>query len=348
YSKVGGYGNHDTKVLVPTKAKTTGSHASSLMKTLKAGHHNVQLPQDEWRALAAWIDCNAPYYGDHKEIITVKDLAAITQPPSKSINTLQRSFAVADLRRNEALIIRNGKILWSYPVKSATEMKTYPDGAYLISGQKEVVMVDRAKHTRFKFTGNGLFSTERLPNGNFLVNDNSSNSLIELNSSGQEITRTSTTIKNSKVNKHHHALHIQHLPNGDRWVAHRDNNFARKYSSTGKILRTINMPCSVTSVQELPNGHVLIAGGKPARLSEFDQNGKEIWALTANDVPDANLMTICGFQRLPNGNTILTNWTGHGFKGKYLPIIEVNQDKKLVWSFSDTTLIPEPVSIQIL
>jgi hypothetical protein len=346
YIKIGGYGNHDRKVLVPTKASTIGSKASRLTKTLQNNHYGVKLPQDQWRALAAWIDCNAPYYGDHQEIITVEDLPT----PSAKIttNAPQRSFAVADLRRNEALIIRNGKILWSYPIKAATEMKAYPDGAYLISGQNEVVMVDRAKHIRFKFTGNDLFSTERLPNGNFLINDNSSNSLIELTPTGKEISRSPTTIKNSKVNKHHHALHIQHLNNGDRWVAHRDNNLARKYNRNGKILRTLHMPCSVTSVQELPNGHVLIAGGKPARLSEFDPNGKEIWTLTANDVPEANLMTICGFQRLPNGNTILTNWTGHGFKGKYLPIIEVNQHKKLVWSFNDTSLIPEPVSIQIL
>lgn len=209
-------------------------------------------------------------------------------------------------------------------------------------------MVDRAKHTRFKFTGNDLFSTERLANGNFLVNDNSSSSLIELTPTGQEIARTPTTIKNSTVNKHHHALHIQHLDNGDRWVAHRDHNLARKYNRDGKILRTLAMPCSVTSVRELANGNVLVAGGKPARLSEFDPNGSEIWSLTAKDVPSAKLMTICGFQRLPNGNTILTNWTGHNFKGKYLPIIEVNPNKKIVWSFSDTTLTPEPISIQTL
>lgn len=156
------------------------------------------------------------------------------------------------------------------------------------------------------------------------------------------------TINNSTVHKHHHAHHIQHLDNGDRWVAHRDHSLAGKYNHNGKILRTLAMPCSVTSVRELANGNVLVAGGKPARLSEFDPDGSEIWCLTAKDVPSANLMTICGFQRLPNGNTILSNWTGHNFKGKYLPIIEVNPDKKIVWSFSDTTLTPEPISIQSL
>ncbi|MBT8036213.1 MAG: hypothetical protein KJO21_01595 [Verrucomicrobiae bacterium] len=346
FTQVGGYGNHNPKTLVPTQAKTTGSHASSLMKTLKTGHHNVQLPQDEWRAFAAWIDCNAPYYGDFQEIITIKDLAPPSDPSTPP--SPQRSFAVTDLRRNEALIIRNGKILWSYPMHAATEIKAYPDGAYLISGQNQVVMVDRAKHTRFQFTGDDLFSTERMPNGNFLINDNTSHSLIELTPTGQEVKRTPTTIKNSKVSKHHHALHFQLLANGNRWVAHRDNQFARKYDPHGKILRTLHMPCSVTSVQELANGNVLIAGGQPARLSEFDPHGKEIWSLTANDVPTAHLMTICGFQRLPNGNTILTNWTGHHFKGKYLPIIEVNKKKKIVWSFSDTALTPEPISIQVL
>jgi len=38
------------------------------MKILKKGHHKVKLNIQEWRALAAWIDCNAPYYGSWDEI----------------------------------------------------------------------------------------------------------------------------------------------------------------------------------------------------------------------------------------------------------------------------------------
>ncbi len=39
------------------------------MKLLKSGHYDVKLELAQWRALAAWIDCNAPYYGDWDEIM---------------------------------------------------------------------------------------------------------------------------------------------------------------------------------------------------------------------------------------------------------------------------------------
>jgi hypothetical protein len=38
------------------------------MQILKNDHYNVKLDIQEWRALAAWIDCNAPYYGSWEEI----------------------------------------------------------------------------------------------------------------------------------------------------------------------------------------------------------------------------------------------------------------------------------------
>ncbi len=44
-----------------------GSRVSPLMKTLGAGHYNVNLSQAEWRTLCAWIDCNVPYLDDFRK-----------------------------------------------------------------------------------------------------------------------------------------------------------------------------------------------------------------------------------------------------------------------------------------
>jgi hypothetical protein len=35
----------------------------------------VALPEADWRALAAWIDCNAPYTGDYDEEIVLTPTA---------------------------------------------------------------------------------------------------------------------------------------------------------------------------------------------------------------------------------------------------------------------------------
>lgn len=59
YIKLGG----DNLSNLPLEAYATGSYKSPLMHMLRQGHQDVQLTTAEWRALAAWIDCNAPYYG---------------------------------------------------------------------------------------------------------------------------------------------------------------------------------------------------------------------------------------------------------------------------------------------
>ncbi len=40
-----------------------GARGSRLMKMLRAGHHDVKLQDADFRRLAAWIDCNAVFYG---------------------------------------------------------------------------------------------------------------------------------------------------------------------------------------------------------------------------------------------------------------------------------------------
>ena len=59
YIKLGG----DNLSNLPLEAYATGSYKSPLMRLLRKGHQDVKLTTAEWRALAAWIDCNAPYYG---------------------------------------------------------------------------------------------------------------------------------------------------------------------------------------------------------------------------------------------------------------------------------------------
>ena len=372
YVKVGNYGTHNPAILVPSKANTIGSRASKLMKVLKQGHHDVALPLAEWRAIAAWIDCNAPYYGDFSEITTEADInpnykmnrwlkldnrpkserkeKKLSDDQSAIPAALNLKFAVTDLRLGKGMIIENGKVIREYPVKSATDIKFYAGDKLLISGPREVVLLDSDNKKIFHHKGKELFTADLHKNGNILINDSIQHAVIEKDLNGKEVSRTSTAITSSTQRDHYHALHMRQLDNGDFWIAHRHNNIARKYNKAGDVIRTIKMPCSVTSVEELSNGNVLVSGGAPgpAKVIEFDANDNKVWELSADDVPQANLMTPCGVQRLPNGNTLITNWTGHNYKGKYLPLIEVNKQKKIVRAFTDTTILPEPVGIQLL
>jgi hypothetical protein len=39
-----------------------GSHASRLVKVIRAGHYDVKLTDSEFKTIVTWIDLNAPYY----------------------------------------------------------------------------------------------------------------------------------------------------------------------------------------------------------------------------------------------------------------------------------------------
>jgi len=67
YVKVTGYAGEK----LPLAPYAYGSAVSPLTKMLKAGHNRVKLPAADWQALAAWIDCNAPFIGDYNEDIVI-------------------------------------------------------------------------------------------------------------------------------------------------------------------------------------------------------------------------------------------------------------------------------------
>jgi hypothetical protein len=73
-----------------------------------------------------------------------------------------------------------------------------------------------------------------------------------------------------------------------------------------------------------------------------------VWSVNHDELPGISLKFMTGFQRLPNGNTVMSNWIGHGQFGKAPHIIEVTRDKKVVWTFQDHKTMRTVSSIQLL
>ena len=105
------------------------------------------------------------------------------------------------------------------------------------------------------------------------------------------------------------------------------------------------------SVVRLPNGNTLVAcsdhNGDP-RVVEFDKKGEVVWQVLKNELPGIELKFMTGLQRLPNGNTVMTNWLGHNQFGNAPHAIEVTRAKEVVWTYTDTSVIQTMSSIQLL
>ncbi len=101
----------------------------------------------------------------------------------------------------------------------------------------------------------------------------------------------------------------------------------------------------------MPNGNTLVAcgdTGRQAHVFEVDKTGKTVWQVARDELPGISLKFMTGLQRLPNGDTVMTNWLGHGHFGQAPHVIEVTPGKKVVWTFADHKTMKTISSIQLL
>ncbi len=97
-----------------------------------------------------------------------------------------------------------------------------------------------------------------------------------------------------------------------------NNGYDRGWSSVEEIVPPVDA-----------NGRYVLEPGKAYGPD------KPVWHYEAKNRTDFFSSEISGAQRLPNGNTLMSNWLGHGNLGKSPHLIEITPDKKVVWTFAD-------------
>ena len=141
------------------------------------------------------------------------------------------------------------------------------------------------------------------------------------------------------------------LANGHTLATHYGEQVVREYDSQGKVMREIPAAGGPHSAVRLPNGNTLIACGdltKSARVFEADPSGKIVWEVKDGDLPGISMKFMAGLQRLPNGNTVMSNWLGHKQFGAGPQLIEVTPDKKVVWTYANEPAMRTISSVQLL
>jgi len=150
YIKVGGHQG----IRLPLAVNATGSRASKLMKVLTGGgHYKVTLSTDDWRAIAAWIDCNAPFYGGWDEIVIGKK--APRRPKKAAVPPADQVKSAAERRKAIA-----GKL------PSGTKLEAFLNcGVELTSDKKGTVRITQTSGSPWTLTKGkiaGVPATQRL------------------------------------------------------------------------------------------------------------------------------------------------------------------------------------------
>ncbi len=288
--------------------------------------------------------------------ITFPCWAAESQAPLPSAPIQQgrgHHFACTDYSQGKVFIVSaEGKVEWEYATPNCNDLWVLPNGNLLFNTGHGVKEVTRDKQVVFNYQSQSeIYACQRLANGNTFVGECNAGRLLELSPSGQ-VVKEIRLLPEGKNGGHLYMRNARRLQNGHYLVTHYGAQVVKEYDSEGKVVQEIPAPSGPHSAFRLPNGHTVIACGdavkEGAKVFEVDADGKTVWSIASNELPGISFKFMTGLQRLPNGNTVMSNWLGHGNFGKAPHIIEVTPDKKVVWTFADHKTMRTISSIQIL
>ena len=261
-------------------------------------------------------------------------------------------FACADYSQGKVCIVgADAKVEWEYPAKDSNDVWMLPNGNLLFTTGHGVKEVTRDKQVVFDYQSKSeIYACQRLANGNTFIGECSAGRLLDVDPSGK-IVKEIKLLPEGKDGGHLYMRNARRLATGGYLVTHYTDQVVREYDAQGKVVREIAAAGGPHSAIRLATGNTLIACGDGAgghRVFEVDAAGKTVWEVKDGDLPGIQLFFMTGLQRLPNGNTVISNWLGHGNFGKAPHLIEVTPDKKVVWTFADHAAFKTISSVQLL
>jgi FAD dependent oxidoreductase len=261
-----------------------------------------------------------------------------------------RRVLVSDYGGNKvAIIAADGRVEWEFPAEKPQDVWMLSTGNVLFShvrGAREVTM---AKKIVWEYTspeGTEVHGCQPLPDGRIMVVECGTKRLVEVSRDGKITREIAVPVKTK--NTHDQMRGCRRTLDGRYFISAKGDRAILELSAEGKLLRSFKMPGDPHEVRELPNGHLLIACGEGEALLELDREGKAVWKLGTQEVPNNPLRLISGFQRLPDGHTLVINWLGHGYLASTAQFFELDEQKQIVHQFTDHSRFVSINKVQVL
>jgi outer membrane protein assembly factor BamB len=269
-------------------------------------------------------------------------LLAVAEEPAAvpASYTAGKWLACADYSQGKVFLVGpDGTVRFEAPAPSCDDIWALENGNLLFNTGHGVREVTRAGATVFEYkSASEVFACQRLANGDTFVGECSTGRLLDVAPDGTTIAKEVRLLPEGKDGGHAFMRNARRLLGGHTLVALTGAQIVREVDAEGKTVWEVPAPSGPHSVARLPNGNTLIATGdlaKDPRLFEVDPAGKVVWEVSNRDLPGAPLRFLTGFHRLPNGNTLISNWLGHGELGKAPHLLEITPEKKVVWTYEN-------------
>ena len=232
-----------------------------------------------------------------------------------------------------------GVVTWRYPA-STRDGWVLSDGKFLLvlSRSKEfpgggVVEVDQGGKTLFAYKGtqSEVNTAQPLEGDRILLTEAGDHPrILEVDRQGKMLVEV---LIQAQTKDHHLQTRMtRKLANGNYLVPQLLDKVVREYDAQGVVVWEVKTPDMPFTAIRMKNGNTLIGCTRGNLVIEVDARGETVWRLTNDDLLGRPLKDVCGVQRLPNGNTVMTNY-GAGIED--LKLIEVSPEKKVVWTYRD-------------
>lgn len=246
----------------------------------------------------------------------------------------------------------DGKASWTYPgstrdgyvlgdgriILTLSKSRDYPGGAV-------VEIAEEGKETLiWKGTQSEVNSAHPTGEGTYVITEAGPQPrLLEIDAEGSVLVEFPLACQ--KPNHHLQTRMARKLSDGTYLAPHLLDFAVKQYDKHGTVLSELDTTVDgdeKRSIHTWPftairhgEGHTLVCCTNGNRVVDFDASGEVVWELTNDDLPSPWLQDPCGGQVLPNGNVVIASYAA-GRKDPHAPkLIEVNRDKKVVWTYSD-------------
>jgi hypothetical protein len=248
-----------------------------------------------------------------------------------------------------AILAANGDIEWEFPAKTPQDCWLLPNGNVLfsqITGAVEVTM-DKKVVWEYKAPPKALVhSCQPLPDGTVLVAECVTGRIVLVGREGEVLKEM--PVQSSPKVAAHQFRGARRTSDGHYWVCLMDEKKVVELDANGAQLREVAFDGHPGEVVKLPDGHILVSLWDKTSIVELDENLQTVWQISENEIPGNPLRIPMGMHRLPNGNTLIGNYLGHGFEGRQPMVFEVDREKKTVWEFADHARFRTVCQMQVL
>ncbi len=292
-----------------------------------------------------WENPEPPLQRNNRNLLS--DPAPVAAP---HVTPFGRRMLVSDYGGNKvAIIAADGRVEWEHPAEKPQDVWMLANGNILFShlrGAREVTLDHKVVWSYRAPEKTEVHGCQPLPDCNVMVVECGTKRLVEVGRDGQITREIAVPVKTQ--NTHDQMRGCRRTRDGRYLISAKGDRAILELSAEGKLLRSIQTPGDPHEVRELPNGHLLIACGEGEAMLELDREGKTVWKLGTQDVPNNPLRLISGFQRLPDGHTVVINWLGHGYLATTAQFFELDEQKQIVRQLTDHARFVSINKVQLL